>query len=137
VTEYAPAFFQAGAYGIATHLDGTLVAPAGKLGNSTPAARGETVILWGTGFGPTAPAVAAGKTAAQALGSTVAYVGIAPTITIGGVTATVVGAALNSGALGLYQIAVTVPNGASCGDQDLMANSQGVTSPAGVLFSVQ
>jgi uncharacterized protein (TIGR03437 family) len=138
VSEYAPASFQAGTYAIATHQDGTLVAPVGALGNSTPAARGETVILWGTGFGPTAPAVSAGQTASQAIGATTAYVSLAPSITIGGVTATVVGAALNSGALGLYQIAVTVPNGASSGDQVLVANSQGVTSPtSGVLFTVQ
>jgi uncharacterized protein (TIGR03437 family) len=138
VRDYAPAFFLSGQYAIATHQDGTLVAPAGAIGNSTPAARGETVILWGTGFGSTTPAVAPGKTSAQALGATTAYVALAPSITIGGVTATVVGAALNPNALGLYQIAVTVPNGASSGDQLLVANSQGTTSPAsGVLFAVQ
>ena len=138
MTDYAPAFFQSGQYAIATHQDGTLVAPAGTLGNSRPAARGETVILWGTGFGVTTPVVSAGQTSSQALGSTTAYVALPPSITIGGVTATVIGAALNPGALGLYQIAVTVPNGASSGDQVLMANSQGTKSPSsGVLFSVQ
>ncbi len=138
VTDFAPAFFQAGRYVIATHQDGTLVAPSGQLGNSTPAARGETMILWGTGFGAVSPQVAAGQTAADALGGTTAYVSAPPAITIGGVTATVVGAALNPGALGLYQIAVTVPNGASSGDQALVATAGGTTSPSsGVLFSVQ
>ena len=39
-TSFAPAFFQAGNYAIATHLDGTLVAPAGMFTGSSPAARG-------------------------------------------------------------------------------------------------
>ena len=138
VSEYAPAFFQSSQYAIATHQDGSLVAPAGAIGNSTPAAAGETVILWGTGFGKTTPTVPAGQTAAQALSGTTAYVALAPSITIGGVTATVVGAALNPSALGLYQIAITVPSGAASGDQTLVANSQGATSPAsGVLLTIQ
>jgi uncharacterized protein (TIGR03437 family) len=138
VVDYAPAFFLSGQYAIATHQDGTLVAPAGLIGNSSPAARGETVVLWGTGFGVTSPSVPAGETSSQAVGSTTAYVALPPSITIGGVTATVVGAALNPGALGLYQIAVTVPSGAASGDQPLVADSQGATSPStGVLLSVK
>jgi uncharacterized protein (TIGR03437 family) len=139
VSDYAPAFFQSGAYAIATHQDGTLVAPAGLIGNSTPAARGETVILWGTGFGPVSPPVPAGETSSQALGpSTIAYSTVPPAITIGGVAATVVAAGLNPSALGLYQIAVTVPSGAASGAQTLVANVGGATSPPnGVLFSVQ
>ena len=137
-TSFAPAFFQAGTYAIATHQDGTLVAPAGTFPGATPAARGETVVLWGTGFGTVSPSVPAGKTSAEMLGSTVAYVSSPPAITIGGVAATVVGAALNPSALGLYQIAVTVPNGTASGDQAIVADSNGKTSPTGgVLFSVQ
>jgi uncharacterized protein (TIGR03437 family) len=135
---FAPAFFQAGSYAIATHQDGTLVAPASAFPGASPAARGETVVLWGTGFGAVSPSVPAGKTAAQALGGTVAYVATPPNIAIGGVAATVVGAALNPSALGLYQIAVTVPNGAASGDQAIIADSSGKTSLAnGVLFSVK
>jgi uncharacterized protein (TIGR03437 family) len=135
---FAPAFFQAGKYAIATHQDGTLVASSSVFPDATPAARGETVVLWGTGFGAVAPSVPAGQTAAQALGGAVAYVGAPPNITIGGVTATVVGAALNPGALGLYQIAVTVPKGAASGDQEVVATSGGKTSVAnGVMFAVQ
>jgi uncharacterized protein (TIGR03437 family) len=138
VESFAPGFFQAGTYAIATHQDGTLVAPAGQFPGASPAARGETVVLWGTGFGAISPTVPAGKTPAQALGSTLAYVAAPPNITIGGVAATVVGAALNPSALGLYQIAVTVPAGAASGDQVIVASSGGKTSPStGVLFSVQ
>jgi uncharacterized protein (TIGR03437 family) len=70
--------------------------------------------------------------------NTVAYASLPPSISIGGVTATVVGAALNPSALGLYQIAVTVPNGAASGDQVLTASAGGVTSPSsGVLLTVK
>ena len=135
--DFAPGFFQAGQYAIATHQNGTLVAPASVIAGATPAARGETVILWGTGFGPVSPSVPAGQTSSQAIGSALAYANAPPNITIGGVTATTVGAALNPSALGLYQIAVTVPGGAQSGDQPIVANSAGKTSPANVLFSVQ
>ena len=65
VNDYAPGFFMAGQYAIATHQDGTLVAPAGLYGNSSPAAPGETVILWGTGLGPVSPSVPAGQTSSR------------------------------------------------------------------------
>jgi uncharacterized protein (TIGR03437 family) len=121
-TSFAPAFFQAGTYAIATHLDGTLVAPAGLVAGSSPAARGETVVLWGTGFGSVSPTVAAGETSAQALGDAVASVVATPAITIGGVPVTVVAGALNPSALGLYQIAVTVPDTVASGDQAIVAS---------------
>jgi uncharacterized protein (TIGR03437 family) len=136
-SDFAPGFFQTGQYAIATHQDGTLVAPGSVIPGATPAARGETVILWGTGFGPVSPGVPAGQTSAQVVGASLAYCTAPPNITIGGVTATVVGATLNPSALGLYQIAVTVPNGAQSGDQAIQANSNGKMSPANILFSVQ
>ena len=137
VDDFAPGFFQTGQYAIATHQDGTLVAPGSLIPGATPAARGETVILWGTGFGAVTPSVPAGKTSSQTMGNTIAYASAPPTVTIGGVTATVVAAALNPGALGLYQIAITVPNGAASGDQAIVANTGGKTSPANVMFAVQ
>jgi uncharacterized protein (TIGR03437 family) len=135
---FAPAFFRAGSYAIATHLDGTLVAPAGMFPNSFPAAKGETVVLWGTGFGPVSPTVLPGQTSAQAIGSNVAYAANPPSISIGDVPLTVVAAGLNPSALGLYQISVTVPPAAVSGDQTIVANAGGKSSPAsGVLFSVK
>ena len=52
MADYAPGFFQTGPYAIATHQDGTLVAPAGMFGNSSPAAAGETVIGQTEHFAP-------------------------------------------------------------------------------------
>jgi uncharacterized protein (TIGR03437 family) len=94
-------------------------------------------VLWGTGFGPVSPSVPSGQTSAQAVGNNVAYVSTPPSITIGSVPAAVVGAALNPSALGLYQIAMTVPASAPSGDQQIVASSGGRSSPATVLFTVQ
>jgi uncharacterized protein (TIGR03437 family) len=135
---FAPGFFQAGKYGIATHSDGTLVAPSGALGASSPAKAGETITLWGTGFGPGSPTVPAGQTPSAVNGSTLSYVTTAPSITIGGVPATVIAAALNPSAMGLYQVAITVPSNVSSGDQLIVAASGGTFSPStGVYFTVQ
>jgi len=135
---FAPGFFTASGYAIATHADGTLVAPAGTFAGSSPAAPGETVTLWGTGFGPVSPSVAAGQTSTQALGAALAYASTPPTILIGSVPATVVAAALNPSALGLYQIAVTVPASAPSGTQAIVASAGGQSSPSsGVLFAVK
>src|ERR1017187_4563950 len=56
---FAPAFFllSDGKHVIATHADGRWGPPAGFAGGGTPATSGETITLWGTGFGPTNPAV--------------------------------------------------------------------------------
>ncbi|HXS96145.1 MAG TPA: IPT/TIG domain-containing protein [Candidatus Limnocylindrales bacterium] len=123
---------------IATHADGTLVAPAGTFPSSAPAAAGETVVLWGTGFGPVTPAVPSGSTSSSVNGNTVSYATDPPSILIGGVPATVVAAGLNPSALGLYQIAVTIPASAPSGDQLIVATAGGKSSPiAGVFFTVQ
>jgi uncharacterized protein (TIGR03437 family) len=74
----------------------------------------------------------------QALGGQVAYVTSPPSITIGGVAATVVAAGLNPSALGLYQVSLTVPASAASGDQAIVATAGGKSSPtSGVLFSVE
>jgi uncharacterized protein (TIGR03437 family) len=127
VADWSPAFFVAGNYAIATHTDGTLVAPA------TPAAKGEAIIIWGTGFGATTPSVAPGQTP----GDAIAYVTSLPSVKIGGVDASVYATTLTPGALGLYQVIVTVPANAPSGDQTVVASVGGQSSPSGVLLSVQ
>ncbi len=134
----APGFFQNGNYAIATHQDGTLVAAAGTIAGATPAVKGETVIVWGTGFGAVSPSVPVGKTTTQAFGSsTIAYATTPPSITIGGVQATVVADALSPDALGLYQIAVTIPNSVSSGNQPIVAGLSGLSSPSTVMIAIQ
>ena len=138
VADFAPAFFLNGSSAIATHQDGTLVAAAGTINGASPAAKGETIVLWGTGFGPVSPNVPAGQTTSQSFGtSTIAYATTPPVITIGGVQATVVAAALNPSALGLYQIALTIPTAVSSGNQQIVAAAGGKSSPAGITIAVQ
>src|SRR5262249_1826358 len=57
----APALFLIGNYAAALHANNTVVGPTTLVANnSTPAAPGETIVLFGTGFGVTNPAVVSG-----------------------------------------------------------------------------
>jgi uncharacterized protein (TIGR03437 family) len=90
---------------------------------------GEILELFGVGFGPTNPAVPAGK----------AFTGAAPTtntvsVTIGGVAAKVLFSGITEA--GVYQLNVTVPQVGS-GDQPLLATVAGVSTPSNVLITVQ
>jgi protocatechuate 3,4-dioxygenase beta subunit len=104
----------------AARPDGALVAPDGLIEGqrTTPAVPGEMIVLYGTGFGPTNPGVAAGE----------AFQGAAPLanhiqVRIGAMSADVRFAGLS--AAGLYQINLIVPNLAD-GDHDVVAAVAGV-----------
>ena len=133
----SPAFFLwSGKYAVATRPDFSLVAPAGLFEEviTVPAKPGDTIILWGTGFGTTNPAVPPGVLPPSNQGSIVANT---VTVTIGNIAATVVGAALTAGNPGLYQIAVQVPASAPDGDLAVVAQVSGVQSSSNVLLSVK
>jgi uncharacterized protein (TIGR03437 family) len=107
---WAPPSFQIGgkAYAGALFIDfTTFVLPAGAIAGATsrPAKPGDTIVLYGIGFGPVTPAVAAGE---------VNWEGNALTtplqIFLGGVAAQVTYAGLAPDAVGLYQFNVVVPN---------------------------
>ena len=113
------AFSQHGAiYAAAVHADGTAVGPAGLFGTSAvaaPAKPNETILLFGTGFGPTKPPV----------DPLTLFSGAAPLatpndlrITVGGQAATVAFAGLVVN--GEYQFNVVVPNLPS-GEHDVIA----------------
>jgi uncharacterized protein (TIGR03437 family) len=130
---YAPAFFVINSAGdvAALHLDYSLVAPVGLTGNSSPASAGETVVLYGTGFGPTTPAVPTG----MLVTSPAPLSGQYPlTLTVGGMPATVEYAALV--AVGLYQFNVTLPQVAS-GNQPVVATLGTSSTQAGVVIPIQ
>jgi uncharacterized protein (TIGR03437 family) len=106
------------------------IGPSGALPfPSRPVKAGETVLLYGVGFGPTNPAVPAGQAFASA-----APCITAPVVTIGGVSATVTFAGIVEA--GLYQFNVVVPNAGS-GDRLLQATAGGLTTPAGVYLTLQ
>jgi uncharacterized protein (TIGR03437 family) len=136
-TPVSPAFFIAsGVYPVATRVDNSLVIKNGTFpGTTTVAAKpGETIILWGTGFGPTSPAVPVGK----ATPSDQLYFSASPvTMTVGGAPATVVYALLAPTLASVYQVAVTIPANAPDGDLPIVASVAGAQSPSTVLVTVQ
>jgi uncharacterized protein (TIGR03437 family) len=129
---FAPAFFTIdnGAYVAALHSDYTLVGGAGLIAGVTsrPAQPGETIQLYGTGFGPTNPALPTAQ-----LVSTPAALANAAQVTIGGMSAVVTYAGLVES--GTYQLNVTVPNLPN-GDAPVVATVGGVTTQNGVSITV-
>src|SRR5205814_7697542 len=109
----------------------TVVGPATLVpNNSTPAAPGETIVLFGTGFGVSNPAVVSGGVV-----STPASLLQKPAILFDNIPANVVFAGLI--ATGVYQFNVVVPAGLRDGDVPVVATTGGYSSPALVLTSVK
>jgi uncharacterized protein (TIGR03437 family) len=133
---YGPAFFGWPANQVvATRTDYSYAAKAGTFAGATTAAAkpGDVIILWATGFGPTNPAAPTGSAVP---GDKSYATSSPPIITIDNVSATVYGAALAPGSVGLYQIAIQVPSSLADGDWPIRALIGGVQSPAGTILSV-
>lgn len=127
---FAPSFFLfGGKYAAATHANGSLLGPATLYpGSSTPAQRGETIVLYANGFGEAAPGlVPASASQAGVLPSN-------PTFTIGGLPVAVQFAGVISP--GLYQFNVVVPSAAPNGDLPLTVTYMGASGPTGVFVTV-
>jgi uncharacterized protein (TIGR03437 family) len=122
-----------GKYVAATHADGSTVGKAGLIPSTatTPAAPGETIVLYATGCGSTSPALTPGQVPTQA-----SSLVTAPQVSIGGAAATLMSASVVPGTGGLYQLNVQVPAGAANGDQPVVAQINGV-STAQTLITVQ
>jgi uncharacterized protein (TIGR03437 family) len=131
----SPGFFLwAGKYVVATDLNYDWRVKAGTFpgANTTPAKPGEVLVLWGTGFGPTSPAIPGGQVVDVANSLTEAV-----RVTIGGLATEYLGGALSPGAAGLYQIAVRVPAEAPDGDLPIMVDVGGIRSPDWAVITVQ
>src|SRR5205814_7045515 len=102
--------------GVVAFADGRLVAQhsdavASLVSPDSPARQGEVITVYLVGMGETDPPVA---TAAPAPGvEPLARVKVQPTVTIGGLTASMIYSGLTPFAVGLYQITLTVPTGIS------------------------
>jgi uncharacterized protein (TIGR03437 family) len=105
---------------VATHADYSWAVANGTFPGVTtvPAKPGETIILWGTGFGPTTPAAPVGAV----VPSTATYSTTLPSVQVNLVGATVYGAALAPGFGGLYQLAFQVPPSLTTGTYQVIAN---------------
>lgn len=105
----APASFNIGGiqYAGAFFPDGTYVLPAGAISgaNSRPATPGDTIVLYGIGFGPVTPSMPAGQTVQQLNNLSLPF-----QVSIGGVPVTPIYDGLAPNFLGLYQFNLTVPN---------------------------
>ncbi|HYW41468.1 MAG TPA: TIGR03118 family protein [Bryobacteraceae bacterium] len=132
VLPIAPSFFLfTGGYIAAEHANFSLVGPTTLFPNSsTPAAPGETIILYGNGFGATNPPIVNGQTVTGA-----APLVNPPAIIFNDIAGKVVFA--GQVAAGLYQINVVVPAGLPDGDVPVVAVSAGYSSPPGALITIQ
>jgi uncharacterized protein (TIGR03437 family) len=118
-----------GAYGGGSY---DIVGPTGtSLGYPTVAAKaGDIVELFGTGFGPTNPAVPAGKTFSGAASTTSPV-----SILINSVSIIPIFAGLS--AAGLDQVNLAIPAGLGTGDVPLLAAVGGVQTPSYVVISLK
>ena len=129
----SPSFFVFGdgQHVAAVHADGSLLGPSSLSVPGytfTPAKPGETVLVYANGFGATnVPLVAGSSTQSGTLTPT-------PTVTIGGVTATLSFAGLVSP--GLFQFNVVIPLNAPGGDEPITATYNGATTQAGTLLAM-
>jgi uncharacterized protein (TIGR03437 family) len=120
---YAPAFF----LNPGTNSTVATVIPGyTPVTSATPARPGDLVVLWGTGFGPTTPATAAGSvvSGAPATAST-------PVVTVGGMQVQVISSGLTTGTAGLYQITIQLPANVPTGTLAVEASIGGAQTPAG------
>jgi uncharacterized protein (TIGR03437 family) len=128
----APAFFwlTGNKYIVSTHADGALTGPTTLItGETTPAMPGETIVLYGTGFGATSTAPPNNATFPAAL-----PLATLPTVTIGGAAATVTYGGLIEP--GVYQLNVVVPVTLPAGDAAVVATVGTQQSQANAFISV-
>src|ERR1035437_8025146 len=127
--QFAPGFFQwLNNQPVTTHADYTDAMKNGTYAGLTtvPAKPGEYVVLWGTGFGPTTPAVPAGTLTPG--NATTYYVTDVPAVTLNGQPMTYYATALTSGFAGLYQVIAQVPASMPDGDWLIVATVGGASS---------
>ncbi len=112
--------------GMAAYADGSVIAqhfPSYSLVNAaSPAAPGESLVIYLVGMGPTNPSVASGNpTPLQSVPAITQ-----PTVTVDGQPANVLYAGLTPTGIGLYQINFTVPANARSGSLNLVVTQNGV-----------
>ena len=124
----APPSFKIGAdqYVVAQFGDGTYVAPAGSIAgvNSRPAQPGETIVIYGIGFGPVIPDIPAGQIATGT-----SQLSASLQVLFGQTVAQVSYAGLTQGSVGLYQFNVVVP---AVADNNLVSITFNLGNAAGM-----
>jgi uncharacterized protein (TIGR03437 family) len=124
---YSPAFFawNGSPYPVATRYpDNAFIANPSAVAGTVAAKQGDVLILWGTGFGPTNPALTAGIVLTAPLTAATN-----PTVSIDGADVQVLGSAMSYA--GEYQVAIQLPKSLSNGDHSIVASVGGISSPTG------
>jgi uncharacterized protein (TIGR03437 family) len=133
----APPSFKVGGkqYVVALFPDGTYVAPTGAIAGVTskPAKVGDTITLYGVGFGPVTPDVPAGQIAP----STPNALSAPFQIFFGNTPAPLAYAGLAPGIVGLYQFNVVVPNVAASNAVPVSINLKGNVGTQTLYTAVQ
>jgi uncharacterized protein (TIGR03437 family) len=128
----APSFFLFDAAGhvAATHANNTPIGTATSTPPGTPAAPGELIILYGSGFGATIPPTVNGQ-----LQTVPALMAQYPVIQFNNVSGNIVWGGLS--ATGLYQFNLTVPTSTEDGDVSVTAmTAGGINSPITGLITI-
>ncbi len=129
---FSPGFFTyQSTWVVATTPDYRVIGDPARVPGTVPAKPGDTIILWGTGFGPTNPPIPNGIAISGAPSAAAQ-----PVLLIGGIFAPVAATVMSPGSAGLYQIAVTVPR-VPDGDSEVLANAAGYSSPQGYTIYVR
>jgi uncharacterized protein (TIGR03437 family) len=136
---YSPGLFSLNQQGTgqgAILIGGTpmFAAPVGTFPTSRPARQGEFVTIFCTGLGPVTNQPASGAavpTVPQSLTTTL------PTVTVGGMSASVSFSGLAPGFVGLYQVNIQVPQNAPIGDAVPVVLSIGGTTSNNITMAVQ
>ena len=135
VAPYAPGLFTIAGYAVAVNPDGSLAAPVNAISGfaSHPATPGDSLVLYGSGFGAVNPPATTGDNSAD----TLRQAATAPTVTIGGVPAVVTFAGLSPQYVGVYQINVTMPSTAlPAAAATVQIEAGGVTSTSPTTIAV-
>jgi uncharacterized protein (TIGR03437 family) len=130
---WQPATSDVGKYLVAQHANYTNLGKIGLFPGApsdftTPAKPGETILLYGTGFGPTNPPIAQGIETDK-----IYPLAPTPTATLGNLPATVTFAGLIPTLSQVYQVNITIPPGTPDGDQTLVVKVNGAFSYQGLI----
>lgn len=118
-------------YAVVAASDGTILGRSGTDSRVTRAARpGETIYLFGSGWGKTDPLVTADRTVAIE-----APMSTPPTVSLNGANVALVGTPTLFSA-GLYQAVITVPAGLADGDYPIVLTAEGAASSNNVFLTV-
>jgi uncharacterized protein (TIGR03437 family) len=114
--------------------DRAYVLPTGAISgvNSLPAKPGDTIILYGVGFGPVTPDIPAGQIVQQSNTLASSF-----QVSIGGMPATVNYAGLAPNYVGLYQFNIVVPNVAASDAVPLTFTLDGASGTQTLYIAVQ